>query len=680
MAESSIERIYKLTVDATEAVNQLKKIATSTDDIDKKFSSLADTAKKLGAAITVALGAKEFIGHILETAEAFDALGKEAAKVGVGVEALQKLRYAAELSDLPMETLDKALTKLSVGISNLDDPTNATAQALRALGVAAGTTADSALEKIADRFEKMPDGVAKTNLAVELFGERIGTQLIPFLNGGSAAIKQAAEELERFGGIIGADVIAQAEKFNDNLTKLKTASEAGSKQFVSGMLPALERITTAFVGLVSKSEAFKSFGAGVGAVLKEVVIQGALFAQVIRTIGSDIGGLAAWVASGFDSKVFDAWMDDLDTINTETETFINTLDSEAEAQGEVTKKVTETTDATKQLVEVQKSLTDSLKIFDTQARNTFDEWLKQHMAILKIQQDVAKQQDAYNALISDQASAELAASTVRNMGFSEATQQEKAAAETRANAIKQYEQFTDAIGETATTTQTYLGLLDELDGKYDEVSNRRREWLQQKLNAKDSPEKAKLEEMTALESGWGRFVDTIAQGSVSVSQAFSAMVKSIIADLLKIWAKKYIIEAIFGTSGGGAGGAPKGGAQGLVFEAGAVTPFALGGVLSGPVRVPMALMGEAGPEAVMPLQRGTDGNLGVRATGGGLRVAIHNYAGAQVSARRDAGGDLQVIIEAAKQAIAADFRRGGNEVSRSAEAAWRLSRGAAARY
>lgn len=67
-------------------------------------------------------------------------------------------------------------------------------------------------------------------------------------------------------------------------------------------------------------------------------------------------------------------------------------------------------------------------------------------------------------------------------------------------------------------------------------------------------------------------------------------------------------------------------AKGGSFAQGRVQPFASGGVVSGPVAFPMrrgmGLMGEAGPEAIMPLARGPDGKLGVRAGGGESPISV----------------------------------------------------------
>jgi phage-related minor tail protein len=67
-------------------------------------------------------------------------------------------------------------------------------------------------------------------------------------------------------------------------------------------------------------------------------------------------------------------------------------------------------------------------------------------------------------------------------------------------------------------------------------------------------------------------------------------------------------------------------ADGGAFSQGRVMPFARGGVVSSPVAFPMrggrGVMGEAGPEAIMPLARGADGRLGVQAAGGGRPVTV----------------------------------------------------------
>lgn len=67
-------------------------------------------------------------------------------------------------------------------------------------------------------------------------------------------------------------------------------------------------------------------------------------------------------------------------------------------------------------------------------------------------------------------------------------------------------------------------------------------------------------------------------------------------------------------------------AKGGVIDAGQVRKFAQGGIVSGPVAFPMqggtGLMGEAGPEAIMPLRRGPDGRLGVAASASAPTVNI----------------------------------------------------------
>jgi phage-related minor tail protein len=104
-------------------------------------------------------------------------------------------------------------------------------------------------------------------------------------------------------------------------------------------------------------------------------------------------------------------------------------------------------------------------------------------------------------------------------------------------------------------------------------------------------------------------------------------------------------------------------AQGAAFSGGHVLPLARGGVVTRPTVVAMAggmgLMGEAGPEAVMPLKRGADGKLGVS---GGSTVnvtVVNNAAGAKARTEEDRQPDgtvnVRVMIE---DVVDTAFKRG----------------------
>lgn len=82
---------------------------------------------------------------------------------------------------------------------------------------------------------------------------------------------------------------------------------------------------------------------------------------------------------------------------------------------------------------------------------------------------------------------------------------------------------------------------------------------------------------------------------------------------------------------------------------GLITPFAQGGVVSGPTLFPMArgagLMGEAGAEAILPLQRSADGRLGVAASGGGEGVnVVFNVTAADANSFRKSEAQITGML------------------------------------
>lgn len=84
-------------------------------------------------------------------------------------------------------------------------------------------------------------------------------------------------------------------------------------------------------------------------------------------------------------------------------------------------------------------------------------------------------------------------------------------------------------------------------------------------------------------------------------------------------------------------------------------PFAQGGVIASPIAFPLGgngrvgLAGEAGPEAIMPLSRGSDGKLGVRAEGGGGQAVniTFNVAAQDAESFRRSEGQIAAMLNRA---------------------------------
>lgn len=110
--------------------------------------------------------------------------------------------------------------------------------------------------------------------------------------------------------------------------------------------------------------------------------------------------------------------------------------------------------------------------------------------------------------------------------------------------------------------------------------------------------------------------ETLVTGSEDASVAVARFIQSVTKALFQKFVVERTIQAISsafsGAAGGGGGSAPVASAQGNVFRSGQVQAFQRGGIIGGPTLFPLGLAGEAGPEAILPLSRGRNGNLGVQ--------------------------------------------------------------------
>jgi hypothetical protein len=220
--------------------------AAFSDGLKKAQSGMArwGAMMKTGA-IAAAAGLGAAIGGMglamKNAVDAADDMSKAAAKIGIPIEELSRLKYAADLSGVSFETLSTGVKRLSVNMA-------AGGKALTDVGLSANNadgsmkSASTVMSEIADKFASMPDGAEKTALAIKLFG-KAGAEMIPLLNGGSEALGKLMAEADSFGQVFSAEMGKNAEAFNDNISRLTGAFGALAANLATKLLPYLVQFT-----------------------------------------------------------------------------------------------------------------------------------------------------------------------------------------------------------------------------------------------------------------------------------------------------------------------------------------------------------------------------------------------------------------------------------------------------
>ncbi len=198
------------------------------------------------AGLTGFVGAGFFAAAIKGQIDLMDASVEGAAAAGVNVQAYRELGYAAKFSGIEQEALTKTLARLSSMMTKAADGDPALKKLFgETLGInvrdASGAlrSTDAVLADLAERFAGMEDGPRKTALAMEVFGERVGPKLVPFLNEGRSGIERLRGEFRQLHGVITDDDVNAAAAFSDNMDRIKAAASGVVNRITNSVVPAL---------------------------------------------------------------------------------------------------------------------------------------------------------------------------------------------------------------------------------------------------------------------------------------------------------------------------------------------------------------------------------------------------------------------------------------------------------
>ena len=564
--------------------NNIKRLGNSMQGVQGKVKNLKmavgglNTAfKALGAALAV--GA--FANLAKQTIDQADAFGKLSTRTGIAANSLQAFVNAGKLADVSQAQLETGLKSFARTSYEASQGVATYADAYAALGVgvkkADGSlkASDDLLKEIADKFKDLPNGPEKAAIAMRLFGKS-GADMITLLNGGS-------EALEKFNYEVSENFSQNAEYFNDQLTILQIQFDGFRKQLLDALLPALNAIIEVF------SEMFATEND---------------WTALFKVIEYGIRGTAIVIKSLIDL----------------VDEMVRSLVTSFSVIGKVLKG-----DFGGAMAEVGNAY-----------KGAFDRAKKNKAQYDRLLYGTSERGTDYGGggrgLFTPMATAPGAAGRTAAV---KKTPEEKAAEEYQ----KQLLQVAEASQAFVNVTFEVVETIKEQTTAFDGVKAAASGYLETIGTMQQGVTSLATTAFGGLEDALTSLVTTGKANFVDFAQTILAATARMIIQQTIL---ATIMRAIGGIGGGGSffqagttgldtNYAPGPAASYFTNPSFGVAPFAKGGIVKRPTMFAFAnggagrfgLMGEAGPEAVMPLRRGPGGRLGVEAAGGMSNIVVN---------------------------------------------------------
>lgn len=213
-----------------------------------------------GVAASVGLSLQSIATSFMDAGGSID---DAAQRMGLSIESLQALRYAATMSGSSVQAFDSAMAKFSTNLANVAAGKNEDLAALfKALGIsikdAEGNirSASDLLPELADGFERNDNAALRARMAVAAFG-KAGVELIPMLKGGSAELSVLTKRAHDLGIVMSEEDVQAAAQLGDQFDEMKMVIQSLSNAMGAKLAPTVGDLFTKTRQLISANkEAF----------------------------------------------------------------------------------------------------------------------------------------------------------------------------------------------------------------------------------------------------------------------------------------------------------------------------------------------------------------------------------------------------------------------------------------
>ena len=276
---------------------------------ERKLKAFGDGVRNLGLKM-VGVGSA-ILAPLAGAAKSFADMGSRmwdmAKRTGVSVEALSALGYAAEQSGAGMEAFENGIRRMQRTIYDAGRGLSTATDALADLGLTTqdmeGLSPEAQFRLLADRLDKIEDPSRKAAIAMTIFG-RSGTQLLPMLEGGAAALDAYEQHARKLGLVMSTEDAAAADAFGDALDDLWKTLKMSVFTIGSALAPTLkmvaEKITyvvTVVSAWIKQNQQIVVTVLRVAAVVVAVGFALAVLGTIISGLGTILGVLITVVTT-----------------------------------------------------------------------------------------------------------------------------------------------------------------------------------------------------------------------------------------------------------------------------------------------------------------------------------------------------------------------------------------------
>lgn len=227
----------------------LLKIGVDKRDFDRDMKGLSGAINKHKKAIGIAMVGMGVaaVGAVAASIKAFADMGDEIQKMALrtefSTEALSELKHIANISGAELNTIEKAVKKMSKTIVDADEGMATYIRSFDRIGLSAE---DLMALKPEEQFEKITQAIAdlesptlRAATAQDIFG-RAGTQLLPMLDLGAEGMAELRQEAHDLGIVFDQEAANRAAELKDSLTRLEGAITGVKFTLAQELMPSVE--------------------------------------------------------------------------------------------------------------------------------------------------------------------------------------------------------------------------------------------------------------------------------------------------------------------------------------------------------------------------------------------------------------------------------------------------------